>query len=344
MIYLVKMTPLEPYSFGGDQNFKYKDEALTGKESYFVRSKEMPEQTSILGMLRYLVLQQEGLLKTNFTYSDTERKQMEKCIGPASFSYAKTEPQNFGIIKEVSPVFVTNKEGNVIVKNPFHNKASEKGYDPMIMGEETETSYGKISLPEKGEYNAKEWHAYGYINIDTGEIEGSLFETKTVVGNRKSNSKEERKEGFFKREMKVLKEGHSFAVYVQAEKLPEKSMVYMGKKKSAFLVETEEKVSDELETKVKNFFSAGKTWYYALSDIVIQEPIKYRQFSIVEEKHQRNLRTVRDTGDRLSRKKSKERYHLIESGSVFYIEEPSIVENKNATQIGYNRIVKLGGE
>ena len=48
MKYLVKMTPLEQYAFGDDQGFKYPGEKGTGKESYLVRSRELPEQTTIL--------------------------------------------------------------------------------------------------------------------------------------------------------------------------------------------------------------------------------------------------------------------------------------------------------
>lgn len=342
MNYLVKMTPIEPYSFGGDQNFKYKDEALTGKESYFVRSKELPEQTTVLGMLRYLILQNQGLLKTSFSYDTQEKGKMDVCIGPASFAYSKKDEQDFGFIKSISPVFITNEERHIIVKNPFHNKA-DKGYDPMKMGEETETSYGKISLPAKGEYDAKRGHAYGYINLSTGAIEEDLFKTENTVGNRKSENPKEDSDGFFKREMKVLKEGYSFAVYVEADKLPEKSIVYMGKKKSAFFVETAEGKSNQLEKTVSEYFSTGDTWYYALSDIVLQKPMHFNQFSIVEEKYQRNLETIHENG-RARRRKSEVRYHLIESGSVFYMDEPTFDEHKNAEQIGYNKVVKLGGK
>ena len=48
MKYLIKITPLEPYTFGTDQNIRYPGEEPTGKETYFVDSGEVPEQTSVL--------------------------------------------------------------------------------------------------------------------------------------------------------------------------------------------------------------------------------------------------------------------------------------------------------
>ena len=102
MKYLVKMTPLEPYAFGTEQGFEYPGEEKTGKESYFVKSRFFPEQTTILGMLRYLVLQQQGLLKTDFSYDENEQKQMTECVGKESFSFSSEGVQDFGYIYGVS--------------------------------------------------------------------------------------------------------------------------------------------------------------------------------------------------------------------------------------------------
>ena len=49
MQYLVKMTPLEPYCFGTDQSAPYIGAENGGKGTYFIRSKALPEQTTLLG-------------------------------------------------------------------------------------------------------------------------------------------------------------------------------------------------------------------------------------------------------------------------------------------------------
>ena len=106
--YLVKMTPLEPYAFGTDMKAAYPNEAKTGKESYIIKSNLLPEQTTILGMLRCLVLQHEGVFHADMKYSDEEREKMSSLIGTRSFdfSYRRDKPQQFGIIRKISPVFV----------------------------------------------------------------------------------------------------------------------------------------------------------------------------------------------------------------------------------------------
>lgn len=350
MKYLVKITPLEPYSFGNDQNFVYPEEQSTGKESYFVRSKEIPEQTTILGLLRYLVLKEHGLLRTDFQYTPEERQQMKQCIGGRSFSYLEKEKQDFGDIHEISPVFLLNEKEEILIRNPFHNKA-ERGYHPMQMEAGIKTSNGTISLPKPGEYDAKNGYADGYYNLSTQEIEHGLFHTLVVSGNRKNEKQGSNKDCFFKRELKQLvnmerpEATYSFGVFADVEKLPEKAVGYMGKKKSAFLIETKEVDDMDLEAKVAACFAdQEEVWFYALSDLVLLETPVYEEFCIVEEKYQRNLETVHEAGSRLKKvKKSQIRHHLVQSGSVFYKTCSLPLAQENCRQIGYNRVVQLGG-
>lgn len=346
MKYLVKMTPLEAYSFGTDQGFEYPGEDKTGKESYFVRSRELPEQTTILGLFRYLILQHQGLLKTDFTYTNDERSKMQACIGTESFSFAKDSIQDYGYIQSISPVFLVNEDNQIYVRNPFHNKAN-KNYMPMQMQEGFETSAGVISLPKKGEFDVKKWYASGYYNIATGDIieNKDLFVKKIVSGNRKNDKNGTDEEGFFKRELIILNNKFSFAVFVDAKELPQKTVGYMGKKKSAFLVEANEVENINLTKMVEDAFAhESEVWYYALSDLVVNNQLKYDEFCIVEEKPLRNLETVYQEGNHLRKlKKSKIRYHLIQSGSVFYKKCSLNTENDNCKKIGYNHLVRLGG-
>jgi len=348
MKYFVKMTPLEPYSFGNEQNFEYPGDNKTGKESYYVCSNNMPEQTTVLGMIRYLVLQNEGILKTSFNYTKEEREQMKKCIGTDSFSFQREEKQDFGFIKNISSIFIVNSADEILIRNPFNNTSKEQGYTPMIMEDNVETSAGAIALPCKGEYDTKKGVKKGFINLATKEIlsDDKLFETHIITGNRKSKINGSDEDGFFKREIKTLKDSYSFAVYVEAERLPAKAIGYMGKKKSSFLVEATEGTDTELEPRVENCFKeADGNWYYALSDVILRETPVYVDFCIVEEKYQRNLETIYSEEKYIKKtRKSPVRFSLIQSGSVFYKKCDLYVENENYKQVGYNRIVRLGGE
>ncbi len=340
MTYLVKLTPLEPYFFGTEKTFSFQGVKKTVRDSYYIRSKDVPEQTTLLGMLRFVVLAGEkGLLKSDFNYSEEETEKMKELIGERSFDYSAEEVQDFGSIKKLSPVFLINEQGEYLVKNPFHNKAAN-GYQPMEMEVQTlATSHGSITLPKVGEYDAKNGYGRGYFNVASGKVEDGLFRAVNATGSRK-NGREDRENSFFKKEMKLLKKGYSFALFVDADKLPEETVCYMGQKRSAFRM-TAVEAENNLEDKVKAAFAGSKEpWQYALSDIVLEKVPVYSEFAIVEKKQVRNLKTVY-SGKRIRQNESQ--LNLIESGSVFYKSCPVGLENENCKNIGYNHIIDLGG-
>ena len=53
--YLVKLLPLGKFFFGGDMAFKVNNKE-TAFSSYIIHSFMTPQQTSILGMMRFLIL------------------------------------------------------------------------------------------------------------------------------------------------------------------------------------------------------------------------------------------------------------------------------------------------
>ena len=74
-VYKIQLTPLEPYTFGTDQGLSFDGiENSRGKESYYVLSKMVPEQTTIWGMLRYVMLQKANLVESDFGYSDDNKR------------------------------------------------------------------------------------------------------------------------------------------------------------------------------------------------------------------------------------------------------------------------------
>ncbi len=62
MKYLITLTPLEPFFFGGNITFgKFKDKE---KSTYLVKSRYFPQQTALLGVIRKEMLIQEKFLTT----------------------------------------------------------------------------------------------------------------------------------------------------------------------------------------------------------------------------------------------------------------------------------------
>lgn len=352
--YLVTFRPLGEFAFGTERNFKFEGLQVEGQISYFVNSLPIPEQTTILGALRYTILEKEGKLKSDFAYNEEEKGEIQKKIGSESFDFAK-DSQDFGAIKSISPVFLVNQEKKFYVRNPLNNKIKKgQGIEVIRTGnseengqkeEALQTSYNRFCFPRENEYNAKARLAEGYINLEDGKIETDIFQSAVMTGNRKNNGNIDQKEGFFKREVHYLKKGFSFAVIVEAEEnsLPSKTWVRMGQRGAAFLLQTESILKNDLEEQVKTRFqtdNSGETWYYVLSDMVMPKDNTYSGFCIIYKKSIRNLQTDYDK-KRRGIQRSTVQYNLIQAGSVFYNTLPPIQVNQNQKNIGYNYIVEI---
>ena len=342
MKYLIKITPLEPYTFGTDQNIRYPGEEPTGKETYFVDSGEVPEQTTIFGLIRYMILEHSGVLDADFNY-DGKEDLISNLIGENSFSFNGSGGFNFGKIRKVSPLFLMNDSGEYLVRNPLNNKSSV-GYRPFELEEEAvTTSFGTIRMPKAGEYNPKEGLQTGYINLTTKKVENALFQH--IVSTRIRTEDKEDDDNFFKVRSVELKKGFSFAVFAETdgELLSERTICYMGRGKSAFLIESMPHNND-LEDAVKACFQEGEPCYYALSDLYPGSNFKLDTFSIIREKRIRNLMTRYLKAPYLRKiNKSPAQFYLVGAGSVFYGHEPAITKDAYYLNAGYNSLIKIGG-
>ena len=195
--YLVTFRPLVDYSFGSDRRFSFVGRNNYSKDEYapyFIRTNRVPEQSTVFGMIRYLILVSNGIqLKQDFQYDKDKdmRNKMGALIGEKSFSL-NGGVQGFGKLEKISPIFLRKKSKEVVIPNPFNNKQGKEGIDqfePMILEEEftLSTSFGEIALPKSKEYNPKEGYGDGYYNIDTGHLEAveDIFRTKVATGVRR---------------------------------------------------------------------------------------------------------------------------------------------------------------
>lgn len=354
MRYLIKLRPLEPYAFGVENGFSYEGAENTGKGSYYACSKKIPEQTTVFGMLRYVILQNEGLVREDFRYSPEERQQMKQYIGAESFQFSASQ-QDFGYLKKISPVFLMDREGNYYVRNPYHNTERKQGYQPLKMSEEKiTTSAGLISFPKRDEYQVKEGHGDGFYNLMDGRIrsfadEAPIFRKVIHTGNRKNGrGKEDSDEScLFKQEMIQMDEQFSFAFFAElddsAKLLPKEITCHMGQKRSAFLLSAMANVEDDLAERVKKAFTAGENlWFYALSDLISQEFACPDAFCMLEEKQLRNLETDYQAANHARRLKRSRQYNLVKSGSVFYDHCSLPLQKKHFEKVGLNQLIPIG--
>ncbi len=76
MRYLIKLTPVDQFFFGG--NITFGENKAT--QNYLVRSEKYPQQTTLLGMLRYQLLKTNSLLKIDRNYTKDELVKMKSLI------------------------------------------------------------------------------------------------------------------------------------------------------------------------------------------------------------------------------------------------------------------------
>lgn len=193
--YLVTFRPLGDYSFGSDRRFSFVGKNNYSEDEYapyFIRTNRVPEQSTVFGMIRYLILVSNGIkLKQDFQYDEDTRDIMKALIGEKSFSL-NGGVRDFGKLEKISPIFLLKNSEEIVIPNPFNNKQGKEGIEqfaPMILEEEIKvsTSFGEIALPKSKEYNPKEGYGDGYYNINTGHLEAAedIFSTKVATGVRR---------------------------------------------------------------------------------------------------------------------------------------------------------------
>lgn len=198
--YLVTFRPLGDYSFGSDRRFSFVGKNNYSEDEYapyFIRTNRVPEQSTVFGMIRYLILVSNGIqLKQDFKYDQDRRDDMKALIGEESFSL-NGGVGDFGKLEKISPIFLLKNSEEIVIPNPFNNKQGKEGIEqfaPMILEEEIKvsTSFGEIALPKSKEYNPKEGYGNGYYNIKTGCLEAieDIFMTKVATGVRRVTQKD----------------------------------------------------------------------------------------------------------------------------------------------------------
>jgi CRISPR-associated protein Cmr3 len=103
--YLIKLTPLDTFFFGGESTF---GEGLAA--NYLAKSNLFPQQTALLGVLRHQLLIQHNCING----SDADKIAL---IGAKSFSTEAESVNTYGKIACISPVFMTNEGNNYFVRS-----------------------------------------------------------------------------------------------------------------------------------------------------------------------------------------------------------------------------------
>lgn len=213
MIYKIKLKPLNPYFFGIEEVAE-----LGNKRNFYLKSSIFPQQTSILGMLRYQILAQNGKL-----YPYGEREDMKRLIGCQSF--AMNYSKGYGAIKKISPVQLCNGDNIYFLRNKeyidlngsYHQTFIETS-DKFIFQSESnreKITLLKYQLNEKPEnWSEKKYFAELFQSIKSPQDQfcmGELFTESGRVGIEKLWTGDTKSAAYYKQFFKVLSEYDSIA-------------------------------------------------------------------------------------------------------------------------------------
>lgn len=363
--YIVSLTPLGKYFFGGDTTFKVSDRNDYNERfsSYIIQSGLFPQQTSLLGMLRFLLLSNDENSFNKATQKIISADNAEKIIGPQGFiinsDYACN---NFEKIKNISPCFIeTSADKSQWI--PLLPAPKDYGYSVSFASSVQISFNGKQgNAPLLRGYAPKEWKEDVYIGdkicIKSSEI---FIEDPRIGIDKKYDGKTEKDDSSYYKQICYrlcsLKREFRFAFEVEVddsirlEASPyQHSVVNIGGDSSQFIFEARraaektivaypESYNDEkgFESEYKVILlsdsylqrSEAANAQYALTHVVpfrfIQTTVNTEDYSILSPT---NLRSSK--------------YYLYQKGSVFFCNTDQLSSLEKALdrpcfkQIGYN--------
>lgn len=358
--YRVDFKPVSPYFFGNEKTFPYHGQQIgqSLSNAYYIKSEYVPTQTTVLGALRYLFLAHR---KNDYVYTEREFAENAKRVGAETFDISKKEVQDFGVIEQISSVFLYHGEKGILIPTPFdHNEKSfSSKYQPFANYAVAETSDGEKLYTS--DYDPKCGLTSSYMMLNTQEIIPScdIFSDEDRIG----IAIDKTENAYFKKKYAMLKKDYSFSVYLTLsdetvldtlQKSAGGSVsVFMGQGKSAFLVSFTEE-ADTLQTKIsamlkRNLPVTGEILYFMGDSVLSSSRALYEKtvFSVVKTKNYRAFGIAYQDSEKgkLGRFQKKETlYQLISAGSIVITSDTdgvlALFENPNAKKIGLNQIIK----
>lgn len=238
--YLVTLAPLGKFFFGGDMTFLVgtdeKSEHNAGYASYIIESNKFPQQTSLLGMMRYLLLSADEKAFDKVRKKIVDRDAARALIGPGSFAVQPGHGENdFGKIAGIGPCFLLRKDAGgetalwtapkdsglyikarKVAKAPTAGGTAPKGPGlPLQAGGEVSCSYNAqpVDMPLIEGYDPKAWRPAEYVGEGVRLKEDDVFKPDTRIGIEKDYKGQSLQNAFYKQIAYRLAGRLSFAFY-----------------------------------------------------------------------------------------------------------------------------------
>lgn len=349
-IYKITLSPVDWFFFGGEITYGGSDTA-----NYYAKSRLFPQESSILGMLRYEILKQEGLL---YNCDESYEKKIENAIGKSGFNYHSNTPSiPMGKIHQISPVMLQYKD------SIYYPAPLNYGYEVEFLDENNIVTYmngKKSALPFIKDFDIKKYYK------NTGKLLSlqqdsknpitsieQAFMHKTKIGISKKNADRDLKNenGFYKGELCKLNKEYQFVFYAQLDvELPTHLLVSLGAERSMFTMDTkEETLADEdFFTNLWENVPIQKNQIIFLSEAFVPETVFIHcsfawsdtiSFRCIT----RPWKAKRSYASLDKKTERSERFNLLKRGSVLYYktlhdkeEIIKLIDNPYLQRFGYN--------
>lgn len=264
-IHLIQLIPLGEFFFGGEDTF-----GPGSNRHYFVRSRLFPQQTSLLGLLRYELLKSEATIFDLAADQVIDPAGAALLVGAQGFDASLNKP--YGIINGLSPVFLLDSLGRpFFLRAKFHldgvgktwlaqksgqglsfssanllqdGPSKNAGYQLMFektsqKGTVTLNTYdGKTSFSE---HLVSSDGAVVPLYFDALNAPDGVFIRMEKTGNRKQYDGQTDESGFYKQHMYKLRTGWRFGFLASfGQSLPagfgSERRTYFGAEKRPFIL------------------------------------------------------------------------------------------------------------
>lgn len=358
--YLVKLTPLGKYFFGGDMTFKSGRKDGNDDEkyaSYIIHSFKTPQQTSLLGMMRFLLLSNDGEAFDVKNNRIKDKAVADTLIGEKSFCVSDAHKENhFGKIGRIGPCFLYNTEDKKayfrILPPDRRITFADAPVKAVINGAEVELPKIRVDKNGKEEaYTGKDGMDVCYASLDKSHVlkEKDLFTEDSRIGIAKNEKGKSDTAAFYKQISYRLKRGFCFAFEVETEvdlTTYQNRLVQLGADSSSFLLEVERNTVGYPQSKDNlQVVLVSDAYIKSTENLGIRFAVtRVRPFRFL---HTGNSKNPQNYNTRYNSIRQK-RYDLYEAGSVFYFKDKDSRDKfceyldsfKEFTQIGYNQFAK----
>jgi len=231
--YRFEIIPHDRFYFGSDKTYG------PDNQNYFVRSRYFPQQTTLYGLIRYIILKEKGFMDAAGHIKTEKEVEAAQWIGSTGFNpdlHLNTPIK----LKRLSPVFITGDDGDYFVQSREYglniiddtvSSIKKEQVVPLIFKTRKGSSFSQSiskKIPCFEGINSKTLFPDLLVNTLTGEMRffqydkdrrddpmNGIFITDDQVGSRKTGPNREK--GFFRQIGYSFIEGFRFTFYAEIE-------------------------------------------------------------------------------------------------------------------------------